>query len=76
MKNLGITLKQATLKKLHNFQVHTIFIGLSAVASHSIPFLSVSPPDKHLHLMANTETSRHHENTNKEQGTFPVHMSY
>lgn len=45
MKNLGITLKPAALKKLHNFQVHTIFIGLSAVVSHSILFLTV-PLDK------------------------------
>lgn len=37
MKNLGIALKHATLKKLHNFKVHTIFIGLSAVV-HTVPF--------------------------------------
>lgn len=42
MNNLGITLKNATLKKLHDFQVHTVFIGLSAVVSQNILFLSVS----------------------------------
>lgn len=59
VNNLGITLKHTTLKKLHNFQAHTIFIGLSAVVLHSILFLSGSleketplPPGQYWDLKA------------------------